>query len=758
MKTLIIQPPFVQLNAPYPAAYYLKSFLNARGCEAAVFDASLALIRRILSPEGIERVFSDARRAFSDAPSSFSEETASQIRRYLSQKDMYRDSIETVLSFLSGKRNEFAQFIAGNLVLPSGFRVERHLDESPASGAADEAMSIASLVIEDIADLITFVLDPEFSLIRYGESKAVSQGSFDEILKALDSSYVLPVFFKSLLDEYFADFSDEPELRVLITVPFPGNLIPALFTARYLKGKFGEGCRVVFGGGYPNTELRYLRHPAFFGLVDYLVFDRGYGGIDALFRFLDEGGESGRYGELYRTLCFDGANILCCNPADGDLPYYRDHPVYKICEGTGAETGPKVDRDCSRSVFPDYSGVDFGRYLLMRDSANPMHNLWSSGKWMKCYLAFGCYYHECAFCDVVLDHIKTYLPVDVDALFSHMLAQAEVTGVYGIHFTDEALPANLLVRFGALNLEHGRPFVFWGNIRFDAAYSFDTAAFLSFAGFLGASGGIETAADKGLASVGKGVSMQDIVRVCFNLKSNGILVHAYLITGFFRQTLRDDIDSLEMVRQLFEQELLDSAYFHTFVLTRHSKLFAMRESLPDLKFSEPEWDFASCDLVYEGKRAPEGFREGLNTALSNWMEGRGLDLPLSRWFSQSVPKTSVQPGAVESILSDILSQETSLPGDAKRLAWAGGLVLTEKRADGRVRLFWTYRGNLLSAAFNEGLALYLVRTLGENTVKTLNRNISSKAFFSGLESAGGGMPGKERKGLAELRANGMLFV
>jgi hypothetical protein len=272
-----------------------------------------------------------------------------------------------------------------------------------------------------------------------------------------------------------------------------------------------------------------------------------------------------------------------------------------------------------------------------------------------------------------------------------MLAQAEVTGVYGIHFTDEALPANLLVRFGALNLEHGRPFVFWGNIRFDTAYSFDTAAFLSSAGFLGASGGIETAADKGLASVGKGVSMQDIVRVCFNLKSNGILVHAYLITGFFRQTLRDDIDSLEMVRQLFEQELLDSAYFHTFVLTRHSKLFAMRESLPDLTFSEPEWDFASCDLVYEGKRAPEGFREGLNTALSNWMEGRGLDLPLSRWFSQSVPKTSVQPGAVESILGDILSQGTPLPGDAKRLAWAGGLVLTEKMADGRVRLFWTYR-------------------------------------------------------------------
>ncbi|HOV62847.1 MAG TPA: hypothetical protein PLG43_03075, partial [Spirochaetia bacterium] len=549
--------------------------------------------------------------------------------------------------------------------------------------------------------------------------------------------------------------------RVLLTVPFPGTLIPALYTARYLKERFARRCCIIFGGGYVNTELRYLRHPGFFRFVDYLVFDRGYGGIDALYRFLDGKrriGTEGEYGDLYRTLCFDGTHILCCNQAEGDLPYYRDHPIYELYSGIGAETGAKVDREAIRSIFPDYSETDFGRYLLIKDSTNRMQSLWSTGKWMKCYLAYGCYYHACTFCDVTLDHIRSYEPVDVEGLFHHMLSQAGYTGIYGIHFTDEAIPVNLLLRFAALNLEHGRPFVFWGNIRFDEVFSFDVAAFLSFAGFIGASGGIETAIDKGLATVGKGISMKDVVRVCYNLKANGILVHAYLITGFFRQTLRDDIDSLEMVRQLFQHELIDSAYFHTFVLTRHSKLYAMRNSLEDLEFSEPDWDFASCDLVYQGREPIAGFHEGIDTALASWMEGKGIDLPLSRYFSHSVPKPTVQPDAVESILSAILAEGKPLPHDTKRLAWAGGLILSEKKAEGKMKLTWSYRGDLYSATFSEQHALYLVRTLNGNTMKTLDRNIDSRSFFAGIDAEGGILSEKERKGLTELRDHGMLFV
>lgn len=48
------------------------------------------------------------------------------------------------------------------------------------------------------------------------------------------------------------------------------------------------------------------------------------------------------------------------------------------------------------------------------------------------------------------------------------------------------------------------------------------------------------------------------------------MVHAYLMYGFPTQTAQETIDSLEMVRQMFEQGIIQSGFWHQFAMTAHS--------------------------------------------------------------------------------------------------------------------------------------------------------------------------------------------
>ena len=194
-----------------------------------------------------------------------------------------------------------------------------------------------------------------------------------------------------------------------------------------------------------------------------------------------------------------------------------------------------IEDNAARTVFPDYSAVDFGTYLCLADDANPMQRLWSDGRWLKAYLAHGCYWHSCTFCDVTLDYIKNFIPVDPAALFTHLKNQADRTGIRGIHFCDEAAPVSSLLEFALLNREAGLPLVFWGNIRLEKDFTPDAAAVLAAGGLIGVSAGLEAATEHGLKAAGKGINLESAVKTMAAFKEAGILIHAYLIYGFWNE-------------------------------------------------------------------------------------------------------------------------------------------------------------------------------------------------------------------------------
>ena len=660
----LVQPPLVQLNSPYPAVYYLKSFLEKRNFPCAAADHSIALFERIFCPAGLENIFTRTREIFEKAEyetvpaeSGKTGDPRYDAARFLSEEERWRSCIGRLTAFLRGQDREWGHLLAlANGVLPSGPRFDEALAAFDGQPPADAAPLLAGKLLADLAGFIAAAVDGAFALVRY-QGNGGAAVDFTRAKK--DSArYILRHFYAPWLEDEWdrlekAAAESGGPLVIAISIPFPGCLAGALACAQSARRRFGDRLTVIAGGGFVNTELRFAGEKAggaqIFDYFDYLSFDKGYGSLEAI---LERIGGNGRPDDsLYKTMYRDrDANRVVTGPgiADG-----RDYPPLPE-EDLRHE---KNEREAVRTVFPDYAGVDFSRYCYPVDDVNPMHRLWSDGHWLKAYLAYGCYWHACSFCDVTLDYIRDYAPVDPDALFAQLLDQAEKTGVRGIHLVDEAAPAASLLRFAELNREAGLPLVFWGNIRFEKDYTPDAAAILAAGGLLGVSAGIEVATEKGFKRIGKGITLKEVVHACAAFKEQGILTHAYLIYGYWDEDEQEIIDSAEILRQLFDAGLLDSAFWHRFVLSCHSRIYAewRQGRRPGLRVidsplpSPANEGVVRNDLGFKGEERFYRFTEPLDRLLASWLAG-DTGFPVTEAFPFKVPAPLTPPDLVPNML------------------------------------------------------------------------------------------------------------
>jgi radical SAM superfamily enzyme YgiQ (UPF0313 family) len=701
-KILLIQPPFVQLNAPYPGIYYLRSFLenpspaggagplsDLPSCRVETRDHSIGLFERIFRRASLGRIFADAEAALMDRRrlgASGSDKTRKTLldigRRFLSERDRWIAAIDRLTAFLRGKEPEWGHFLAlANGVLPGGPRFDACLESLGGNPLPEDAPLLATLLLEDLAGFIAYALDPSFSLIRYSAAGTSPYRDFAQVEAGLEG-YILKTFYRPLLEEEWDSLApevqagpDSPEtsFSLGLSVPFPGCLAGALACAASARKRFGSRVRIIAGGGYVNTELRFLRDPAIFNYIDYLSFDRGYGSLRAI---LDRAaGAEAAETPIYKTIYRSARGKILADPAisggetpGGKAPYGEAPGGAASGDESPGGDAPlpaahfelyrRIDEAAVHAVFPDYRGLDFSRYILPLDGRNPMHRLWSGGRWLKAYLAHGCYWHNCAFCDVTLDYIHAYRKLPVEDFFRAMLRQAELTGCRGLHLVDEAAPPASLIRLAELNREAGLPLVFWGNIRFERSFNADTAALLAAGGLTGVSAGIEIAGERGFARIGKGINLEDTIRVCAAFKEAGVLIHAYLIYGYWDEDEQEIVDSAEILRQFFAAGLLDSAFWHRFVLTRHSRLFAeWRRGLhPDLRpeirpsgcLPEPPV-FALNDLSFQGEERFTKYDEPLDRLLAAWMAGNS-SAPVAGAFPFAVKKPQVAPDLAARLL------------------------------------------------------------------------------------------------------------
>ncbi|MDR1587960.1 MAG: radical SAM protein [Treponema sp.] len=726
----LVQPPFVQLNSPYPAIFYLRSFLERRGFPVIARDHSIALFERIFCREGLKRIFEDAGTMAEGPPkvpdkgAGFDKGLRPVIERFLSEEELWLSSIDRLVNFLRGRDREWGHLLGlVNGAVPGGPRFDACLAAlrggPEADVSPDSAPLLASKLLADLAGFITAALDPGFSLIRYVPSAASPGAGFRNFsaVQAGLGGYVINAFYRPFLEEEWETLNGARasggSLFLCLSIPFPGCLAGALTCADSAKKFFGNNAVTAAGGGYVNTELRFLEDEKIFDYFDYLSFDRGYGSLAAILeREAATGSARRRETPLYKTMYRSAAGGII---RDGDIAAPTEKSAVPDLT-SGGDCYAQTDSEAVKSVFPDYSGVDFFRYICPVDDLNHMHRLWSDGRWIKAYLAHGCYWHNCAFCDVSLDYIRSFESLDAEALFRHLLDQAEKTGVRGIHFVDEACPPASLVRFALLNRGAGLPLVFWGNIRFEKNFTPDTAALLAAGGLIGVSAGIEVASEAGFRRIGKGINLRDVTRACAAFKEAGVLTHAYLIYGYWDEDDQEIIDSAETLRQLFAAGLLDSAFWHKFVLTKHSRIYAEKQHglHPAL---EPGGDagqkggtargrtdkirtdsgsrlFALNDLSFTGEERFDKFTLPLDRLLSQWMAG-DVSPPVQGVFPFRVPKPAVDSDLILRLLDEYARDRDRdrrlVPGTAEtRALFLGSLPVTRTKG-GTAQLVWRWR-------------------------------------------------------------------
>jgi len=614
---LSLIPPMTQLNTPYPSTAYLTGFLRSCGVDAVQEDIALGLVLELFSPAGLQAI----RECIDDL--SVCDRTPVVVG-FCDHFDRYLASITPAVAFLQGRDPSIGHRICGRDFLPEGPRfavLDNFIDEDGgdplawafgALGVQDRARHLATLYLNDLADVLREAVDPRFEFVRYAESLAHSQASFDPLAEALAAP---PTLVDRILESLTLEAVNRNKPNVvLLSVPFPGSVYAAFRMAQAIKANHPE-IVTVLGGGWVNTELRELKEPRVFDYFDFVSLDDGERPLVALLEHLDGNGQDLN---LVRTFTRVDGEVRYCNSVQPDVPF--------------AEVGT-----------PTWDGLPLDRYLSVLDMLNPMHRLWSDGRWNKLTVAHGCYWKKCSFCDVGLDYIGRYDGAPAEVLADRIEAIIEETGQSGFHFVDEAAPPKALKALAEELQRRNRAISWWGNIRFEKSFNPELCIQLADSGCIAISGGLEVASDRLLKLMKKGVSVAQVARVTRAFSEAGILVHAYLMYGFPTETVQDTVDALEYVRQLFAEGCIQSGFFHRFTCTVHSPVGLnpgeygiTLKALPPITFATNDVDFIDPTGTDH-----DSLGTALDKALYNFMHGIGLDEDVRTWFDQRVPKTRV---------------------------------------------------------------------------------------------------------------------
>lgn len=645
MKILLVNPPLSAPTGPYPGICYLAGFLETIGQPAALADASLALLLRVFSSDGVTALAAAAESRRGDAT----------IDRFLTHAAQYIATVESAVACLQGRDSgAFARASRRGYFPPpldaasdwafaayyTALTYEADLDGLTADqrrrlharepdtraafgrvGAIDAAQFRASQVLDDICRVVRSVADPDFHIDAYAEHLTNGAATFGELGARLSRP---PTFIDTIIDAIAGELWAQHRPDVLgLSVPFSGNLYGALRIAAVVK-RHAPNATIVMGGGWVNTELRQLTDPGIFDFVDYITLDDGERPLE---RLLDVVTGRRDRDALVRTFLRVDGHVVYMNSSERDVPF--------------AETGT-----------PTYRDLPTQRYLAIRPTLQSFSRI-SAGRWNKLTIAHGCYWKKCTFCDTSLDYIGRYDPAPIDVTIRRIRALIDETGETGFHFVDEAMPPAAIKLLAERLIAEKLRIAWWGNVRFDAALA-PLAPLLAESGCIAITGGLEVASDRVLKLIDKGITLGQAARVCRALASQDIFTHAYLIYGFPTQTAQETIDALDFVRQLFEAGALHSAFWHRFELTAHSPIARDPERFGITIRPTPPRPFTNLILEYDepGRIDHAAFGLGLHRAVDHYALGLKLDTPLSSWFDFAVPDSRIARDLVRQLVRD----------------------------------------------------------------------------------------------------------
>ena len=368
-------------------------------------------------------------------------------------------------------------------------------------------------LIDKWLELISTLYFPTRITVVDNQFSSYSIYSSRDILKALRDEGQNP--YIELFRDWFLPsiLADKPDL-VGISITATSQIIPGLTLCRLIKESNADLHLTIGGSIFTRLVDNLRRCASLFELTDdFIVFE----GETALLELITQ---------------LDGKRDFSKVP---NLIYRQNGKI--------TVNQPFYSENINALPAPNYDGFPLGRYLAP-STVLPVQ------------FSRGCYYKDCAFCALTLDH-QNFRQKDPGKTVDDLQMLTEKYRTPYFFFTDECFALSPTKRMCQQILDRKLNIQWTAEMRFEKNLSRDLLTLMRDSGCLKLVFGLESFNQRVMDFMKKGIKQESVRRITEDCVDLGIAVHCYIIVGF---PTEQEEEALETMNFIVENTRLNSSY------------------------------------------------------------------------------------------------------------------------------------------------------------------------------------------------------
>lgn len=391
-------------------------------------------------------------------------------------------------------------------------RIELAKDTLRGEGFYDlDAYRASLFMIDKWLELISSIYFPTRLTVVDNQFGDYSIYSSKDLLKIVCDEARNP--YRSLMRDMFLPsiIGDGPDL-IGVSITATSQIIPGLTLCKLIK-EAAPDLHVTIGGSIFTRLVDNVRRcPRLFELADDIVV---FEGETALLELINQLAGKKEYGKVPNLIHRQNGKITV------NQPFYSEN--------------------VNRLPAPNYDGFPLDRYL----SPEPV---------LPIQFSRGCYYKDCAFCALTLDH-QNFRQKDPERTIDELAWLKQRYGARHFFFTDECFALAPTRRLCRQMIEKRLDVKWTCEMRFEKNLTRDLLALMRDAGCLKIVFGLESFNQRVMDLMKKGIKQEWVRRITDDCVDLGIAVHCYIIVGFPTETEDEALETMNFIvenRRLYE--------------------------------------------------------------------------------------------------------------------------------------------------------------------------------------------------------------
>jgi hypothetical protein len=393
-------------------------------------------------------------------------------------------------------------------------RIESAKETLRSEGFYDmEAYRESLFLIDKWLEVLSTVYFPTRLTVVDNQFSTYSIYSSKDLMKVIRDEQQNP-YIKLFRERFLPSIvAERPEL-IGVSITATSQIIPGLTLCRLIK-EAAPDIHLTIGGSIFTRLVDNLRRcPNLFDITDDIVVFEG-----------------------------ETALLELVNQMAGKKDFSRVPNLIYRQNGKIQVNQPFYSENVNQLPAPNYDGFPLGRYL----SPEPV---------LPVKFSRGCYYKDCAFCALTLDH-QNFRQKDPARTIEELEWLKRRYNVRNFFFTDECFALSPTKRLCQQMIERRLDVNWTCEMRFEKHLTRELLASMRDAGCLKIVFGLESFNQRIMDFMKKGIQQEWVRRIAGDCVDLGIAVHCYIIVGF--PTEKEE-EALETMSFIVENKKLNESY------------------------------------------------------------------------------------------------------------------------------------------------------------------------------------------------------